>query len=184
MGKEQDKAVEITTDEINRLIAGLDCREAMRTRLRRLVGAYGSPRLFLKASDGELSRKRRCGKGMMALVAKLREECYFIMKDEEARFRCHEEFAEYMKRKEAEHRREIALLNPVFTVNDLQAAALYMAEEKVEFIDLRLLNAFRHSVTAAQKEEMRRRHEEAERERREREAAEAKGKEAGDAEER
>ena len=123
---------------------------------------------------------------MQELVASIKERCFFIEKNREERFRYNRCFAKYMDERDRRQAKEIERLNPVFTANDLQAAALYMGEEKVEFIDLRRLNEFRHAMTAAQRDELKRRHEaqEAERarlekeelERRERERAEREAK--------
>ena len=162
---DKGEGVAITKDELLQIVETTECAGPMKTSLRKLVGSFPSVESFRHADDAELRRHGRCGAGMMDLVTKVRDRCFFLEKNREERFRYNESFREYLDERDRRQAREIDRLNSVFTVNDLQAAALYMSEEKVEFIDLRTLNEFRHAMTTAQREKMKRKYEEQEAER-------------------
>lgn len=172
METEIDDDIGITGKELSQIVAEQKCSVGVMTSLKKLVGSFANPKMFLSASDAELRRRGRCGARILELVAAIKERCFFLEKNKEERFRYNRSFAKYMDERDRRQAKEIERLNPVFTANDLQAAALYMGEEKVEFIDLRQLNEFRHAMTAAQRDEMRRRHREQEEERARREAEE------------
>ena len=172
MDTDIEEDVGITGEELAQVVSEQKCSVGVMTSLKKLVGSFANPRQFLAASDAELRRRGRCGAKMQELVAAIRERCFFIEKNREERFRYNRCFAKYMDERDRRQAKEIERLNPVFTANDLQAAALYMGEEKVEFIDLRRLNEFRHAMTAAQRDELKRRYEAQEAERARREAEE------------
>ena len=151
---DKGEGVAITKEELVQIVEETECTGPMKTCLRRLVGSFPSVESVRHADDAELRRHGRCGALMMELVTKVRDRCYFLEKNREERFRYNDSFREYLDERDRRHAREIDRLNSVFTVNDLQAAALYMSEEKVEYIDLRTLNEFRHAMTTAQRERM------------------------------
>lgn len=162
---ETECAVEIMREELVQIVEEQECSVSMKTCLRNLVGSFPSVERFRHADDAELRRHGRCGAMMMELIARVRDRCFFLERNREERFRYNRSFREYMDERDRRQAREIDRLNSVFTVNDLQAAALYMSEEKVEYIDLRTLNEFRHAMTAAQRDRMKQRHEAQESER-------------------
>lgn len=186
MDTDIDEDIGITGEELDRIVSEQKGPILVMTSVRKLIAGFSSARQFLAATDADLRRRGRCGAKTRRMIAEIRERCFFLEKNKEERFRYDRMVARYIDEKVAELEREKEGLNPVFTANDLQAAALYMGEEKVEFIDLRRLNEFRHAMTAAQRDELKRRHEaqEAERarlekeelERRERERAEREAK--------
>lgn len=157
---ERLERVAVTAEELNKVIDEQNCSVGVRTALHNIAARFESPRLFLAASDAELKRQGRCGATMLALIGEVKRRCFFLQEHLETRFRYNALFEKYLKRRDEEQARQIAELNPVFTVNDLQAAALYMSEEKVEYIDLRSLNGFRRAMTQAQRDVMKRKYEE------------------------
>ena len=163
--KDNKDKVEIRREELEQIVEEQECSVSMKTSLRKLVESFPSVECFRHADDAELRRHGRCGAGMMEMITKIRDRCFFLEKNREERFRYKKSFAEFLDERDRRQAREIDRLNSVFTVNDLQAAALYMSEEKVEFIDLRTLNEFRHAMTTAQREKMKKRYEEQEAER-------------------
>lgn len=162
---EANDRVEISRDELAKIVEEQQCSVSMKTSLRKLVESFPSVESFRHADDAELRRHGRCGALMMELVTRIRDRCFFLEKNREERFRYKKSFADFLDERDRRQAREIDRLNSVFTVNDLQAAALYMSEEKVEFIDLRTLNEFRHAMTKAQRELLKRKYEEQETER-------------------
>lgn len=162
----------ITRDELGIIIEEQTCSAMVKTRLRNLVESFPNPRSFREAKDAELRRHGRCGKTMLDLVEKVKERCWFLEKHREERFRLNSNFAEFMDERDRCQARRLEALNPVFTVGELESAALMMSNMKLEVIDLRRLNDFRYAMTFAQREEMNRRRKEQEEERMRRDAEE------------
>ena len=123
---DKGEGVAITKEELVQIVEETECTGPMKTCLRRLVGSFPSVESFRHADDAELRRHGRGGALMMDLVTKVRDRCYFLEKNREERFRYNESFREYLDERDRRQAREIDRLNSVFTVNDLQAAALYM----------------------------------------------------------
>ena len=172
MDTDIDEDIGITGEELERIVSEQKGPLVVLTSVRKLIAGFASARQFLAATDADLRRRGRCGAKTRRMIAEIKERCFFLEKNKEERFRYDRMVARFLDDKVEELEREKAGLNPVFTANDLQAAALYMGEEKVEFIDLRQLNEFRHAMTAAQRDELKRRYEAQEAERARREAEE------------
>lgn len=162
----------ITRDELGIIVDEQECSQRVKTGLKKLVESFPNPKSFREAKDSELRRHGRCGKTMLDLVEKVKERCWFLEKHREERFRLNANFAEFMDERDRGQARRIEALNPVFTVGELESAALMMSNMKLEVIDLRRLNDFRNAMTSAQREEMERRRREQEEERKRRDAEE------------
>lgn len=169
---ENAEEIAITKDELDQIVEETACSAGMKTHLRKLVASFPNPKSFREANKDVLRRHGRCGERMLGLVRQVCERCWFLERHREERFRMNANFAKFMDERDRRMQIERERLNPVFTVGELESAALMMSNMKLEVIDLLRLNEFRNAMTAANREEMKRRHREQEEERARREAAE------------
>lgn len=164
--------IEISEEEILKIAEEQKATVKLMFYFRKLVAGYESPRLFLNASEADYKRRVRYGEGLASLVGRVKERCFFILRHEKARLLMDERVQAFIREQKARFEKEAEKLNPVFSQSDMENITLYMREAHLEYIDIRVFNDFRHSITAGQVEAMRRRHEKEAAERKERERKE------------
>lgn len=134
--EKETKEIPITKEEILKVAGQEGAAKNILSWLGKLIDNYPAPRIFLEASDADYRRKfPRYGKGMQSVVKAVKEKCYFILENEEARMMLDERVEKFLERRMDE-------LNPVFSENDLQNVTLFMSQSNAKVIDLVHFNKF------------------------------------------
>ena len=144
------KEIPITKEEILIVAEKLKAGRNILAWLGRLIDEYDAPRLFLDGTDAEYASKaRRYGKEMKEMLAKVKEKCYFVLENKEARMLLDERVRAFIEEKRAEFERLRDDLNPVFEAGELETIALNLRAANKTAVDLYWVNQFNKSFNAA-----------------------------------